>query len=265
MQRRWAAVCIAFFLVMGASAFSVMALAEEPTVSVEGQQYQNDSTLQANGQTYTVLVDNGTGTLVTSTTVEMETTFQNNTEVEYRNATYNVSIAPGNDTSSFTLEEVFDVEAVLAEDPSVQNSTFTRDDGTEAVVYRNGTTQPLSEYLPEPDRETFAAGDSLEHDNVTKTVDSVSSSEVVLTWEEEGSQSVSFGEGDVVELGDSEYVVTFVDNDTVMLSTDRTGYEEVQNARQEFQQRMTGLLYVVVLSLGFGIILAALAFLPRRG
>lgn len=251
---------------MAASAYSVMAVAEEPTMDIEGDTFDEGDTTEIGGVTYTFgEVADGEGSVEFNDTTAGESTFANNSLVEYRGGEYNVSIEGGEEPESFTLTQEFDVEATLAADPDVENSTFTRDDGTEAVVYRNGTTQPLSEYLPEPDRETFATGDSLEHDNVTKTVDSVSSSEVVLTWEEESSQSVSFGEGDVVELGDSEYVVTFVDNDTVMLSTDRTGYEEVQNARQEFQQRMTGLLYVVVLSLGFGIILAALAFLPRRG
>lgn len=251
---------------MAASAYSVMAVAEEPTMDIEGDTFDEGDTTEIGGVTYTFgEVSDGEGSVEFNGTTAGESTFANNSLVEYRGGEYNVSIEGGEEPESFTLTQEFDVEATLAADPDVENSTFTRDDGTEAIVYRNGTTRPLSEYLPEPDRETFATGDSLEHDNVTKTVDSVSSSEVVLTWEEESSQSVSFGEGDVVELGDSEYVVTFVDNDTVMLSTDRTGYEEVQNARQEFQQRMTGLLYVVVLSLGFGIILAALAFLPRRG
>lgn len=247
---------------MGASAYSVMAVAEEPTVDIEGEQFQNGSTFQANGTTFTVNVQESQ--LQTPTTVEQETTFQNNTEVTYRNETYNVSIAPGNDTSSFTLVEAFDVEAVLAEDPDVQNSTFTRDDGTEVVVYNNGTQQPLVEYL-DPQRESFAEGDTIQHDNTTKTVDNVTSARARLTWTEASTRTVALEEGGTFTLGEETYVAHFPDNDTVVISADEQQYDTYENNVEYFNERMSGLLYVMIFSGGSVFLLAALAFLPHRG
>ncbi|WP_254839006.1 hypothetical protein [Natronomonas marina] len=264
MQRRWAAVCIAFFVVMAASAYSVMALAEAPTVDVEGEQYGDGDTLQANGTTYTVTVSEGAGDLATNRTVENEETFANNTAIDYRNGSYNVSIEPGNDSESFTLVEEFDVTAVLEADSEVENSTFTRDDGTEVVVYRNGTTRPLEEYL-DPERVTFSEGDTIEHDNTTKTVANVTSSEVLVTWEGQEQTTVGLSEGKVFALGDTEYVATFPDNSTVVLSTDVEGYDTYENNVEYYQERTSGLMYVIIFSASSVFLIAALAFLPHRG
>ena len=40
MQRRVAAIYLVFFVVMGASAYSVIAMAEQPAVDVPGQEYE---------------------------------------------------------------------------------------------------------------------------------------------------------------------------------------------------------------------------------
>jgi sorbitol-specific phosphotransferase system component IIA len=266
MQRRWAAIYIVFFLVMAASAYSVMALAEEPSINIQGDTFSEGDTLEAGGVTYTFAeVAESEGSIEFEEQAQQDQTFANNSVIEYRDGEYNVTIASGEEPDSFTLTEEFDVESRLQNDTSVENSTFTRDDGTEMVVYRNGTTQPLSEYLPEPNRETFTVGDTIEHDGVSKTVDSVSPSGATVTWEESTSQSISLEEGDVVDVGGTEYVVTFVEADTVMLSTDIDEYRTIQENREGFQQRMSGLLYVVIFSLTAGFLVAGMAFLPRRG
>lgn len=264
MQRRWAAVCIAFFLVMGATAFSVMALAEEPTVDIEGDTYGDGDTFQQGGTTYTVTASEGSGEITFDETVEEEQAFENNTEVEFRNGTYSVRIGAGNNADSFTLVQEFDVEALLSEDPEVENSTFTRDDGTEVVVYRNGTTQPLEEYV-DRDRATFGEGDSIEHDDRTKTVANVTSERALLTWTTEQEQSVGLAEGETFTLDDTEYVAHFPENDTVVISTDVDAYETHEQKVDNFEERLSGLLYVIVFSVGSSFLIGALAFLPHRG
>ena len=267
MQRRWATVCIAFFLVMGASAGSVMALAEEPTPDVEGDAYQNNDTFQQDGTTYAVSVEGGAGELEYAATVDEAAEWGNNTAIDYRNGSYNVSIEPGNASDSFTLVEELDVTAILENDSDVENSSFTRDDGTEVVVYRNGTTQPLGDYV-DRDRETFAEGDAIDHDNETKTVANVTSERILLTWESETSRSVTLAEGETFSLGDTEYVATFPDNETVVLASGPNAVEEYENYKQSveyYHQRISGLLYVIIFSGGASFLLAALAFLPHRG
>lgn len=56
MQRRVAAIYLVFFIVMGASAYSVIAVAEQPAVDIPGQEYENGSTFTAGGTEYTVQV-----------------------------------------------------------------------------------------------------------------------------------------------------------------------------------------------------------------
>jgi len=264
MQRRWAAVCIAFFLVMAGSAYSVMALAEQPTVDVEGDTYENGSSFQQGGTTYNVSVGNGSGQLTYNETVEMEETFANNTAIDYRNGSYNVSIEAGNESDSFALVAELDVAGILGNDSAVENSTFTRDDGTEAVVYRNGTTRPLEEYV-DRDAETFSEGDRMEHGEETKTVANVTSERVLVTWETEETQSIGLAEGEPFTVGDTEYVATFPDNSTVVISSDVEAYDSYEESVDYYQERTSGLLYVIIFSLGSSFLLAALAFLPHRG
>ncbi|MEF8809042.1 hypothetical protein [Natronomonas sp.] len=265
MQRRWAAIYLAFFLVMAASAYSVMAVAEEPAMDIEGDTYQQGDTLEAEGTTYTVAeVGDGEGTVEYNTTETQQTEFANNSVVEYGGGEYNVTVESAEEPDSFTLTEEFDVESILQNDSQVDNQTYEREDGTEFVRYKDGSTEPLDEYLPEPNQEQFSTGDSIEHDGTTKTVDSVSASGAVLTWEETTTVSIGMEEGDVVEIGGTEYVATFPDDSTVLLSTDIEGYEQVSENREYFDKRISGLNYVILFSLGAGFLLAATALMPRR-
>ena len=264
MQRRWAAIYIAFFLVMAASSYSVMAVAEEPTIDVEGDTFQQGDTVEFGGTTYTFTdVSNGSATAEYSQTSQGQTTFVNNSVVEYDGGQYNVTTAASE--QSFTLVEEFDVPTLLENDPEVDNSTYTGDDGTEFVRYRNGTTQPLDEYLPEPNRESFAVGESIQHANTSKTVDNVTASEAVLTWEETSTESIEFAEGDTMELDGTQYVSTFRGGDTLVLSTDVEGYQAGLDNQDYFQERMSSLMYVIVYCLGATFLLGAVAFLPHRG
>ena len=265
MQRRWAAIYIAFFLVMAVSAYSVMAVAEEPGIDLDGEALSDGDTLEIDGTTYTFSVEDGEGSIAFNETVEQSEAFANNSAIEYRDGVYNVSIESAEEPEQFDLVEEFDVESILEGDENVENETVTREDGNEYVVYQNGTTQLLDEYLPDPDRETFGVGDTLEHDNVTKTVDAISSDEVTVVWEEDVESTLDIDEGKVVTLGDTEYVLTYLDDDTVLVSTDLDGYDEAQANIDYFDERLSGLLYVIIFSLGSGALLAAMAFLPHRG
>lgn len=266
MQRRWAAISLAFFLVMAAGAYSVMVVADEPGLDVEGETFWQEESVELGGTEYTfATIDDGEATIEYEETVESETVFENGSTVAYEDGEYSVVIESGEEPSSFDLVETFDVEAMLADDPDVENETITREDEQEYVVYRNGTTERLDEYLPEPDRQTRAEGSTLEHENVTKTVDSITSDAATLHYDEVVSQSMSVEEGDVVTFAGEDYVITFVDADTVMLSPDVEGYETAVDNQEYFDMRLSGLMYVVLFSLGAVFLLTVSAFLPRRG
>ena len=265
MQRRWAAICLAFFLVMAAGAYGVSAVAEEPALDLEGDTYQDNDTFDVGDTTYTVAVEGGSGSLTYNETVENEETLDDGSEVEYANGTYNLTIEDAENPSRFALTEVFDVEAILQNDPEVDNQTYEAEDGTQFVRYRDGSTEPLEEYLPEPDQETFSEGDTIEQGGETKTVDNVSAESVTLTWETEEEQSATLAHGENVTIDDTTYVATFPDENTVRLSEDVEEYQRQAENQEYFQERMSGLNYVVLFSLFTSFLLAALAFLPRRG
>lgn len=265
MQRRWAAVCLAFFLVTAAGAYGSMALAEGPELDVEGDTYQNDETFDEGGTTYTVAVSEGSGELVYTETVSNEASWDDGSVVEYRGGEYNVTIDTAADPSGFALVEEFDVEAILQDDPEVENQTYTAEDGSEFVRYRDGSTEPLEEYLPEPEREAFDEGDTVEHDGFSKTVGNVTNESVTLTWTAEEENTESLADGENVTVGDQTYVATFPSADTVLLSEDVAGYQEYAADTEYYQQRLSGLNYVVIFSLIAGFILTMTAFLPRRG
>lgn len=266
MQRRWAAISLAFFLVMAAGAYSVMAVADEPGIDVEGETFWQEESVELGGTEYTfATIDDGEATIEYEETVESETVFENGSTVAYADGEYAVVIESGDEPTSFDLVETFDVEALLADDPDVENETIIREDEREYVVYHDGSTEALDEYLPEPDRQTFAEGSTLEHENVTKTVDSVTPDAVTLHFDEVVAQTMTVDEGDVVTLAGTDYVSTFVDENTVMLSPDVEGYETAVDNQEYFDMRLSGLMYVVLFSLGAAFILTAAAFLPRRG
>ena len=105
----------------------------------------------------------------------------------------------------------------------------------------------------------------MEHDGETKTVANVTSGRVLVTWETEETQSIGLAEGDPFTVGDTEYVATFPDNSTVVISTQLEEYDSYEESVDYYQERTSGLLYVIIFSLSSSFLLAALAFLPHRG
>lgn len=89
MQRRAAAVYIVFFVVVAIAAYSLTTVAEEPSVSVEGQNYTQGDTLNVEGQAWTVNVSDGSGELSrVNESVRFTASFANNSTLLFRNGTY---------------------------------------------------------------------------------------------------------------------------------------------------------------------------------
>ena len=132
------------------------------------------TTVSYNGSEYTLRVGTGVFNLTSDRTASFgvsdvfryrdnETTV---TAVGDENVTlawgafYNVTTQVASN-DSFAFRETFNVTAVLLDDPAVNNQTATID-GVEYVRYTNGSTQPLEEYLPEPEMKNFSEGESFE-------------------------------------------------------------------------------------------------------
>jgi hypothetical protein len=355
MQRRVAAVYLVFFLVMGASAFSVIAVAEAPTVDVEGQTYEQGDSLTVDGRTYEVAAitaeeSEESGTTVsgqlawTNESARFDAVVANNTthapaqvswegqaarstatladgdEVSVNGSeavvsipasganvslvvdgnvtatlvpgdsftyrgnettvdavsadgaelvwgeSYRLAIANASNPDSFTMVQEFDVAARLAADSAVENRTVTRDDGRRYVVYRaDGTTEPLAEYLPTPARTTFREGDSLTFAGNETRVANVSATEVTLEWTGTRTNTVGLENGVNVTLVDQQFVATFPDEETVMLSTDVAGYRADLARQDSFKERQNGLWGVTILSGVAAVFIVGLAYLPVKG
>ncbi|WP_277554620.1 hypothetical protein [Halobaculum limi] len=290
MQRRAAAIYVAFFLVVGAASFSLIATASAPQLSFENPEHelgQGDS-FTLNGQEYTVSgisaeMEGGDGGghggggqahLVRSGTIEFTNEsarytveWANGSTVTYEGTDW--AVTTDNASSSVTLVESIDRAAILQNDTDVENETTTVD-GTEYVVERagdNGSRNliPVDEYFPEPDTREYEVGDEVDNiENNTATVDSVTPEAATLTYTAPRTNEISVADKAQVTVGSTQYFAYFPDNSTMVLSTNFETYEQYQD-ETAMQTRMTnGLWGITILSGVSAVFLIGLAYLPSR-
>jgi hypothetical protein len=287
MQRRVAAIYFVFFLVMGASAYSVIAVAEAPSVEVPGDTYSQGDSFTVNGQQYTVTQakleqssgggghgggggSSYAGTLsYTNQSFRFTATLANNSNVTYQNDTYQVLV--DNSSNSFTLRQSFNVSSILKNDSAVYNTTTTID-GERYVTYReNDTNRPLSEYLPEPQSHQFSTGDTMQYQGNETTVASVSPSEATLEWTGTNQQSVELAEGSNVTLSGTQYFAHFSGGNgsvEVTIAQSQQTYPTYQNeiAKQDyFHERINGLWGIVILAGLAAALIVMFAMMPVKG
>ena len=358
MQRRVAAIYFVFFLVVGASAYSVIALAEPPAIDVEGERLGQGDTITVDGREYAVanlsagsggegenaseasatlkttdesatfnatiannttvspmrasfpgqqafftatleegdtVTFNGSETTVSIPDVESPTnfslvrngnataTFAFNDTFAYRGNTttvanvtsdsvlllwgdnYRVLVPNESDPTSFRMVQQFNVSQRLAADPAVENQTITRENGQRYVVFvSNGSTRPLSEYLPTPDVGRLQEGDTLTFRRNETTVANVTTTGVVVEWTAPRTTTIELSEGANVTLNDQQFVAHFK-GDTVILSPDVAKYQRDLERQDNFNERRSGLWGVTILSGFAALFIIALAYLPVRG
>lgn len=281
MQRRAAAIYFAFFLVLGASSYAVIAVAHQPSIDLQAQSYAPGDTLTVDGQTFTVeSISSGSGgggghgggggapqaTITwTNKSAKFTAKLANNSTVPYRDGTYRVLVPNTTGPARFTLEEEFNVSSILQGDPAVYNETVTID-GEPHVTYReNNTNAPLAEYLPEPRRAQFSEGDTVDYQGNTTTVSNVTTEHVLLVWTGSKSNSATVSEGQNATLGTTSYVAHFPADKRVVLSTDHRAYQLGVARQDTFHMRMNGLWAVVYLSGLAVVLIAGLAYMPVRG
>ena len=287
MQRRVAAIYLVFFVLLGTSAYSVLAVAEQPAVDVSGEAYTNGSEFSTGGQQYTVLVEmeesegdghgggggaSPVGELVyVDESARMTATWENGSVVTYQGDDYEVVLDADASLPTARLLESFDVSVRLEGDSAVYNTTTTID-GTEYVTYRsNDTNVPLEEYLPARTTHTFEVGDTVEYDGETTTLDAVGDSSATLAWTAPQQESIELSEGGNVTLADgNRYFAHFNTHGEleVVIAGTAGSYGAYQNdlARQEyFHERQNGLWGVIILSGIAAFLIVSLAYMPVRG
>lgn len=247
---------------------------------------ENGSTVSFEGSKYTVKVGEDEFTLVSDEQQERfvlgDTFAYKNNETTVVAANKSVTLAwgesytvttqtPTNDAVEF--RETFNVSNRLRADPSVDNETVSREDGREYVVYRNGTTQLLSKYLPDPEVTTFAEGEVIRYNTAPDgvsfqdvTIEDVSAERVLLGWRAAAEHSVVIENGANVTVGPNErqLVAHFPDNETLELSTDLAGYQDKVRLQDAYWQRIIGLWGISIVSGLAAVFILAGAYLPSR-
>lgn len=286
MQRRAAAAYFVFFLVVSVAAYAYIGVAESqrPEVELDGQALTNDSTLTSGGQTYTVSNihmsggggghGGGGGSMAadlswTNNTSQYTATIEAGSTTTVDNTTYNVSV--DNATSTLVLTAEQNVTQLLQEDSAVYDSLATRD-GERFVVYRaNNSTQPLQEWLPDPETVTYTTGDQYpyqaEGGTQMTTLTNVAASSATVEWTAPRPRTVELSEGGNVTLEDGRYFAHFPDHSTVQIvSIDQySQYQETLAGQTYFHERKNGLWGISILSGIASVLMLGMAYLPNRG
>ena len=283
MQRRAVAVFVALFLAIAGVSGALTATADSPEIALENPDFdvsQGDP-VEVNGESYTVTdisesEEGGghggaattviSGTLEREFTAEMSETWANGSTVTVGDRDWRVTVDGANATE-FTLVEVLDRQAILEADDAAENETVTLEDGEYVAVTDDSgerTLVPVDEYFPAPEERSYAAGDTLQYDGQTTTVDGVTADGAVLVWEATQTETIEVGQEGTVTLGGTDYVAHFPDASTLRLSSDMDGYEAQVAEIDTFKQYNSGLTRVFILSMLSSIMLAGAAFLPSR-
>lgn len=263
MQRRAAAVSVAFFLVISAGAYAFIGAAQQPAITLDDPDYsvQQNQEVTIGDRTYTVTqVGDGSATAEwTNESARYTATLENGSVVSYEGDNWTVVPAAGEDPTRFRL----------VEEQSIDRPTTTQN-GTEYVVIEDGnnrTLVPVSDYLPEPRERVFAEGDDYAYENETTTVADVTPEGVTLEWFAPRTNEVSFEEGATNTLGGTQYVAhidTSSASPALELTSDLEAYQAEVDAQDYYLERVNGLWGVSILSaLAAGLILM-LSFLPPR-
>lgn len=289
MQRRAAAVTVAFFIVVSAASYALIATAEKPDVHFENPEYslQQGDTLTLDGETYTVskieakIESSGggghgggggkhlvrSGELIwTNESARHTASWKNGSTVTHDGQKYKVMIEAAKNPSQFTLREQLNKSAILADDPDAEDEMVTHNGSTYVVVHRNGnqTLVPEDEYFPEPNEKQYAEGDTLSYENHSATVSSVSSKTVTLAWIAPRENSLQLEQETNVTLQGQTYLVFFPNNETVYLTQQFQSYQAQQNEIHEYSSQKNGLWGVSILSGLVAALMLGMAYLPSR-
>ncbi len=288
MQRRAAAIYVAFFLVMGAASYSLIATAQEPTVGFENPDYslEQNQTFTIDGQQYTATevvteVEESSGgghgggggaTVSRSATFAWTNqsalyteTWENNSTVTYDGEEWTVLVPNASDPSSATLRESIDRASILSNDTNADNETVSRNGQAYVIVTENNssTLVPASEYFPAPAEREVSESQQLDYNGNQTRVD-VTAEAVELSWNAPRENTVQASNHANVSLSGQTYLVHFPTNDSVQLTQDFESFRAQNDDIDQFTEQKNGLWGVTILS-GLSIVfLIGMAFLPSR-
>jgi plastocyanin len=268
MQRRAATVYAVFFLVIAAGSYSLIGVAQEPGIDLEGDTYAENDTMTVNDMDYTVAsVGDGEGTLSrVNESARYTTMWANNSTVQWDNSTYRVLIPNESDPGQFTLRQEFNL--------SENTTTVTQNETEYVVVDENGNKSlvPVDEYknqqFGEPETREYAEGDTFQFEGNETIVSNVTAEEATLAWNAPRTLETSLAEGGNVTLGpdgnNETFVAHFPEDGVVQLSSNPDEYQTQANEIDHFNERIAGLWGIAILSGLTVALLFGLALLPNK-
>jgi len=284
MQRRAAAAYFLFFLVVSVAAYAFIGVAEsqQPEVQLDGPELTNGTTFTSGGQTYTVSNihqasgggHGGGGAMAadlawTNNSSQYSATIAGGSTLSRDNTTYDVSI--DNSTGTLVLTAQQNVTQLLRNDSDVYDSLATRNDERFVVYRANNSTQPLDEWLPEPETVSYTTGDQFVYpaDSGTQatSIANVTNSSATVEWTAPRQRTVELGEGGNVTLADGQYFAHFTNQSAVQIvSVDQYPQYQATLADQDyFHERKNGLWGISILSGIASVLMLGMAYLPNRG
>lgn len=278
MQRRAVAVYVAFFLLVGTASYALIATADTPEITFDDPEHELEEgdEFEIDGQTYAVTSlerqeeeDHGqvevtyAGEIAWEERQERTEQWNQGDVVTIDDTDWEVEIEDG----TVTLHEQQDREAILEDDPDVANETVEAD-GEEYAVTRdddgNATLVPAEEYFPEPREEQLEEGDTFEYQGEEALVDEVANESATVVWEADVEETRSLDHQRNVTLQGEDYMVFFQSADVVVLDDDHNAYQAQLAEIDTFEQHVTGLRRIAIVSGLVVVLLGSLAFLPSR-
>jgi hypothetical protein len=245
------------------------------TSEVNGTSFAVDDDYQ-----YTTTVGNTTESVTYNTTVEAidgsnvslawegTATLETGSTLEFRDG-YSVFIANETNVSAVTLTRERNLSSILSADQRVENDLLDRG-GTQFVRFReDGRTQPLSEYVGDPDTKTLTIGSDFYYveESTETNVTAIAPAEATLSWVSPANETIEFGEGGNITLAGQSYFGHFPDNTSIQVLPNSEYYGQYANTLSDieyYQERQNGVWGIVLISLLAAIVLVAAAYMPTK-
>lgn len=163
MQRRAAAMYLAFFVIVGAAAYGLIVTTSAPAVSVDGEARSNGSEVALGDRTYQLSVQGGSGELAwTNESAVITNELENGSEVPVTDVQWEGQTA--RQEATFEAGETVPFNGSEYE-VGVENGTLTLTDPDDAA-----------------DNATFAAGDTFQFQGFEATVAAVGDGTATVVW-----------------------------------------------------------------------------------
>jgi hypothetical protein len=286
MQRRAAAVYAAFFVLVAAASYGMIATAESPEVTLENAQYElsQGDEFTVGGQSYTVssidasLQGGGHGSAAslvrsgevqwTNESARYTRTWENGSTITYDGEEWAVGVPNASGRTELRLVEAIDRQAILRNDTAADNETITRD-GQEFVVVTEADSDtsrlvPADDYFSDPAVRTFAEGDTVPLGGNETTLATVDADGGTLEWFAPRTTTASVGDASNVTLSGETYFAMYPDNSTLLLAPNADEYRDERARIDTFNRHKNGLWGVTAVGLGTAILLIGLAYMPSR-